>query len=346
MLLPLRFKALRSTFYGLAFLILNLMKTIVTGGAGFIGSHLCERLLKLGYEVICVDSYITGARSNMEPFLDNPNFQLIEHDITQPLLPEELDFKGVKEIFNLACPASPIDYQKIPLETLWVSAAGTKNMLDLAVKLGAKFLQASTSEVYGDPLEHPQRESYWGNVNCLGPRSCYDEGKRFAESLVTNYSHEYSLPTKIVRIFNTYGPRMRAHDGRVIPNFITQALAGEPITIYGDGYQTRSFCYVDDMVSGILAMMVKRDFKGPVNLGNPEEYSIKSLAEKIVELTGAKSKIDYKDLPQDDPKVRRPDISLASERLEFEPKVKFEDGLKRTIEWFEADGREQRAESR
>ncbi len=310
------------------------MKAIVTGGAGFIGSHLCERLLGSDYDVICIDSYITGDRSNIEPFFDDPKFRFIEHDITQPLAPEELDFQGVKEIFNLACPASPIDYQKIPLETLWVSAAGTKNMLDLAVKLDAKFLHTSTSEVYGDPLEHPQKESYWGNVNCLGPRSCYDEGKRFAESLVTNYAHEFGLSTKIVRIFNTYGPRMRAHDGRVIPNFITQALESKPITVYGDGYQTRSFCYVDDMVDGIVAMMARRDFKGPVNLGNPEEYSIKSLAEKIVELTGAKSKISYKDLPQDDPKVRRPDISLAREKLEFEPKIKFEEGLKRTIKWF------------
>ncbi len=310
------------------------MKSIVTGGAGFIGSHLCERLLGSGHEVICIDSFITGDRSNIEPFLDNEKFRLIEHDITQPLVSEDLDFKGVKEIFNLACPASPIDYQKIPLETLWVSAAGTKNMLDLAVEIEARFLHTSTSEVYGDPLEHPQKESYWGNVNCLGPRSCYDEGKRFSESLVTNYEHEFGLSTKIVRIFNTYGPRMRAHDGRVIPNFITQALSGDSITVYGDGYQTRSFCYVDDMVDGIVAMMKKRDFAGPVNLGNPEEYSIKSLAEKIVELTGSKSKIEYKDLPQDDPKVRRPDITLAREKLSFEPKVGFEGGLKKTISWF------------
>lgn len=308
------------------------MKTIVTGGAGFIGSHLCERLLKMGREVICIDNFITGDRSNIEEFFDNENFRLIEHDITQPLSPE--DFDGVTEIFNLACPASPVDYQNIPLETLWVSAAGTKNMLDLAVAVKAKFLHTSTSEVYGDPLEHPQKESYWGNVNCLGPRSCYDEGKRFAESLVSNYAHKFGLTTKIVRIFNTYGPKMRAHDGRVIPNFITQALSGKSITVYGDGYQTRSFCYVSDMVDGILAMMDKGDFKGPVNLGNPEEYSIKSLAEKITELTGSKSEIEYKDLPQDDPKVRRPDISLAHEELEFEPKVGFEEGLKRTIEWF------------
>lgn len=310
------------------------MKAIVTGGAGFIGSHLCERLLKSGYEVICIDNFITGDRSNIDEFLDNDNFRLIEHDITQPLTPEELDFHGVKEIFNLACPASPVDYQNIPLETLWVSAAGTKNMLDLAVELKAKFLHTSTSEVYGDPLEHPQKESYWGNVNCLGPRSCYDEGKRFAESLVVNYAEKFGLSTKIVRIFNTYGPKMRAHDGRVIPNFITQALSGDSITIYGDGYQTRSFCYVSDMVDGIIAMMSKDRFVGPVNLGNPEEYSIKALAEKIVELTDSKSKISYKDLPQDDPKVRRPDITLARKKLEFEPKIEFDEGLKKTITWF------------
>lgn len=310
------------------------MKAIVTGGAGFIGSHLCERLLDKGYKVICIDNFITGDHANVGRFLKNLNFRLIEHDITNPILTEELDLAGVTEILNLACPASPIDYQKIPLETLWVSAAGTKNMLDLAVKLKAKFFHTSTSEVYGDPLEHPQRESYWGNVNCLGVRSCYDEGKRFAESLVVNYGAKYGLKTKIVRIFNTYGPRMRAHDGRVIPNFITQALAGKPITIYGDGYQTRSFCYVDDMVDGILGMMVKEGFKGPVNLGNPEEYSVKSLAEKIVELTASKSKIVYKNLPQDDPKVRRPDITLAKKEFGFEPKIGFEQGLKKTIEWF------------
>ncbi|KKT02182.1 MAG: NAD-dependent epimerase/dehydratase, dTDP-glucose 4,6-dehydratase [Candidatus Peregrinibacteria bacterium GW2011_GWF2_43_17] len=310
------------------------MSILITGGAGFIGSHLCERLLKTGHKVICVDNFITGDHSNIDHLMKDPNFRLIEHDITNPILGEELDLEDVTEIFNLACPASPIDYQKIPLETLWVSAAGTKNMLDLAVKLKARFLQASTSEVYGDPLEHPQKESYFGNVNCLGPRSCYDEGKRFGESLITNYSHKYGLDTKIVRIFNTYGPKMRAHDGRVIPNFITQALSGKSITIYGDGYQTRSFCYVDDMVDGILALMATKDFKGPVNIGNPEEYSIKALAEKIVELTDSKSKIVYKNLPQDDPKVRRPDITLAKKTLGFEPKIKFEHGLKKTIEWF------------
>ncbi len=308
-------------------------KAIVSGGAGFIGSHLCERLLGMGYEVVCIDNYITGANSNVRDFLNNEKFSFVEHDITQPMSYDS-HFEGATEVFNLACPASPIDYQKIPLETLWVSAAGTKNMLDLAVELKAKFFHTSTSEVYGDPLEHPQKETYWGNVNCLGPRSCYDEGKRFAESLITNYAHEYGLDTKIIRIFNTYGPRMRAHDGRVIPNFINQALSGEPITIYGDGYQTRSFCYVDDMVDGIIAMMAKDGFHGPVNLGNPEEYSIKALAEKIVELTGTGSEIVYKDLPQDDPKVRRPDITLARNELGFTPKVSFDEGLKKTIEWF------------
>lgn len=310
------------------------MSILVTGGAGFIGSHLCERLLRSGHKVICVDNFITGDHANIEHLMKDQNFRLIEHDITNPILGEELDLQDVTEIFNLACPASPIDYQKIPLETLWVSAAGTKNMLDLACNLKAKFLHASTSEVYGDPLEHPQKESYFGNVNCLGPRSCYDEGKRFGESLITNYTHKYGLDTKIVRIFNTYGPKMRAHDGRVIPNFITQAISGKPITIYGDGYQTRSFCYIDDMVDGIWALMAARDFKGPVNIGNPEEYSIKALAEKIIELTDSKSKVIYKNLPQDDPKVRRPDITLARERLGFVPKVKFEEGLKKTISWF------------
>jgi UDP-glucuronate decarboxylase len=316
------------------------MKTIiVSGGAGFIGSHLCEKLLGQGHKVICIDNFITGSQTNIQPFLTNPNFTLIDHDITTPLdgkIASNPALQEVDEIFNLACPASPVDYQKIPFETLWVSATGTKHMLDLAKETGAKFLHTSTSEVYGDPLEHPQKETYFGNVNCLGPRSCYDEGKRFAESLITNYKEQYGVNTKIVRIFNTYGPRMRENDGRVIPNFITQALTGTPITIYGDGYQTRSFCYVDDMVSGILALMAKDNFNGPVNIGNPEEYSIRSLAKKIVQLTESTSQISYKDLPQDDPKVRRPDISLAKRELDFEPQIGFEEGLQKTIEYFRA----------
>ena len=268
------------------------MKAIVTGGSGFIGSHLCERLLDKGYKVICIDNFITGDHANVEHFLKNPNFRLIEHDITNPILGEELDLEGVSEVFNLACPASPIDYQKIPLETLWVSAAGTKNMLDLAVKLKAKFLHTSTSEVYGDPLEHPQRESYWGNVNPIGIRSCYDEGKRCAESLFINYHKQNDVKIKIIRIFNTYGPRMHPNDGRVVSNFIVQALNNKDITVFGDGSQTRSFQYVSDLVEGMLRIMATADnFIGPVNIGNPGEFTILELAEKIIILTNSKSKI-------------------------------------------------------
>jgi nucleoside-diphosphate-sugar epimerase len=308
------------------------MNILVTGAAGFIGSHFCERLLKDGHNVVGLDNMITGDAKNLEPLAEFEHFQFLEHDITVPF---EIDAK-FDLICNLACPASPIDYQSIPLETLWVSAAGTRNMLELARAHGSKFFHTSTSEVYGDPLEHPQTEAYFGNVNCLGPRSCYDEGKRFAESLIVNYGEQYDMDTKIVRIFNTYGPRMRKNDGRVIPNFITQALNGDPITVYGDGYQTRSFCFVDDMVDGFIAMIDKGDFHGPVNLGNPEEYSIKRLAEKIVELTGSKSEIIYTELPQDDPKVRRPDISLAHEELDFEPNVGLDEGLEKTIKWFKS----------
>ncbi len=306
------------------------MKILIAGGAGFIGSHLTERLLAQGHQVTVVDNLITGDVSNLKEFQDSENFTFLEHDICEPL---QLDYP-LDVICNLACPASPIDYQKIPLETLWVSAAGTRNMLELARQKKAVFFHTSTSEVYGDPLEHPQSESYFGNVNCLGPRSCYDEGKRFAESMIINYQAKYNLQTRIIRIFNTYGPKMRKNDGRVIPNFINQALQGEPITICGDGSQTRSFCYVDDMVDGILAMIDSKDFSGPVNLGNPKETSIHDLAEEIVEIIGSKSSISYKPLPQDDPKVRCPNIQLAREQLKFEPKIGLKEGLEKTIKWF------------
>lgn len=309
------------------------MRILVSGGAGFIGSHLCESLLKDGHKVICVDNLITGARSNIVSLLSNKDFNFLEHDIR-----EKLELDGMEMIFNLACPASPIDYQEIPLDTLWVSALGTKNMLDLAKKNRAVFVHASTSEIYGDPLEHPQKESYFGNVNCIGPRSCYDEGKRFAESLIANYQKKYGLETKIVRIFNTYGPKMRRHDGRVIPNFINQALEGRDITVNGDGSQTRSFCYISDMIEGIKRLEATPDFSGPVNIGNPQEYSIKQLAELTLELIGSKSAIIFNPLPQDDPKVRCPDISLARKVLGFEPSVRLAEGLQKTIDWFRVGG--------
>lgn len=307
------------------------MKTIlVTGGAGFIGSHLCEALLKKGNTVICVDNFCTGNSANIKPFIKNKAFHPITHDITTSLKIEG----SIDQIYNLACPASPVDYQTIPIETLLVCAEGTKNILDLAVQKKAVFLHTSTSEVYGDPLEHPQRESYAGNVNCIGTRSCYDEGKRFAESLIVNYTQKFHLNTKIVRVFNTYGPRMRKNDGRVIPNFIHQALQGNSLIIYGDGYQTRSFCYIQDLVESLMNMMNKENFSGPVNIGNPEEISIKQLAEFILKLTQSKSKIIYKSAMGDDPKVRRPDITLAKKELEFSPQVGLEEGLKRTLDWF------------
>lgn len=306
------------------------MRVLVTGGAGFIGSHLCETLLNFGYEVLCIDNLLTGSLENIQPFLQNSRFRFIQHDIIQKLeIVEPLD-----QIFNLACPASPVDYQKLPLETLFASAYGTRNVLDLALQHRAVFLHTSTSEVYGDPLEHPQKESYFGNVNCIGPRSCYDEGKRFAESLIMNYAKQYGLTIKIVRVFNTYGPRMRNIDGRVISNFITQALDNQPVTIYGDGYQTRSFCYISDMVEGIMKMMETSDFSGPVNLGNPEEISILSLAQLILSLTKSKSEILYQPSSHDDPQVRRPDITLARERLGFMPKICLEKGLQLTINSF------------
>ncbi|MBI2453320.1 SDR family oxidoreductase [Candidatus Peregrinibacteria bacterium] len=306
------------------------MRVLVSGGAGFIGSHLCEALLAKGDDVICVDNFLTGTHENIETFLKHPSFTLIEHDITHPFIIDGT----LDEVYNLACPASPVDYQNLPLETLFASALGTRNMLDVALSHKSIFLHTSTSEIYGDPLVHPQEESYFGNVNCIGPRSCYDEGKRFAESLVTNYANKYGLSVKIVRVFNTYGPKMRKRDGRVIPNFITQAIASFPLTIYGDGYQTRSFCYVSDMISGILAMMETSNFSGPVNLGNPEEVSIKELSKNIIELCNSNSELVYKPYLENDPKVRRPDITLARRHLHFEPIVSLKDGLQKTINWF------------
>jgi len=301
---------------------------LVTGGAGFIGSHLCLKLLQQN-DVICVDSLISGNKQNLSAVFDEPGFTYIEHDITIPFdVGQNLD-----EVYNLACPASPPDYQAHPVETLMVCAAGVKNVLDLAVKHKARFLHTSTSEVYGDPLEHPQKETYWGHVNPIGTRSCYDEGKRFAESLIVNYRQKYDLDAKIVRIFNTYGPMMRANDGRVVSNFINQALQGEDLTIYGDGTQTRSFCYVADMINGILAITASGE-TGPVNLGNPVEMTVGELADKILDLTGSSSRTVNKPLPADDPTQRRPDITLAQERLAWNPSVSLDDGLKETIKWF------------
>lgn len=305
-------------------------KALVTGSAGFIGSHIVDKLLSLGYQVTGMDNFVTGQRENFAHLEGNPNFKFVEHDIIKPL-PEVENFDL---ILNLACPASPVDYQNIPLETLWVSAMGTKNLLDLAVKQKARFLHASTSEVYGDPLVHPQREEYWGNVNPNGPRSCYDEGKRFAESLIANYANIYGLDARMFRIFNTYGPRMRKNDGRVIPNFITQALSNEAITVYGDGSQTRSFCYVDDLVDGIVKIAEAEKFSGPMNLGNPKEYTIMELAKIIIALTDSKSEIISTPLPKDDPKIRQPDISKAKKEIGFEPKIELEEGLKKTIQSF------------
>jgi UDP-glucuronate decarboxylase len=305
-------------------------RILVTGGAGFIGSYLCERLIDEGNEVICVDNFFTGRKRNIVRLLDNPYFEIVRHDITFPLY-IELD-----EIFNLACPASPIYYQFDPVQTTKTSIMGSINMLGLAKRLKIKILQASTSEVYGDPKIHPQTENYRGNVNPIGPRACYDEGKRCAETLYFDYKRQHNLKIKVVRIFNTFGPRMRPDDGRVISNFIVQALKGEDITVYGDGSQTRSFCYVDDLVDGIVKMMDSRDeFTGPVNLGNPREFTILELAEKIISLTGSNSKIIYKSLPEDDPIQRQPNIDLAKEELNWEPKIQLDEGLKKTINYFE-----------
>jgi len=304
------------------------MRTLITGGAGFIGSHLCERLLGEGDEVICLDNFFTGSKQNIAHLLGNSRFELIRHDITEPILLE------VDRIFNLACPASPVHYQYNPVKTVKTSVMGTINLLGMAKRVKARILQASTSEVYGDPQIHPQTEDYWGNVNPIGIRSCYDEGKRVAETLMMDYHRQNGVDVRIVRIFNTYGPRMAENDGRVVSNFIIQALKGEDITVYGDGSQTRSFCYVDDLVDGIVAMMKCDGFTGPVNLGNPAETSILEFARLIIELTGSRSRVVFKPLPADDPKQRQPDITLAGERLAWNPKVQVKTGLKKTIEYF------------
>ncbi len=305
-------------------------RVLVTGGAGFLGSHLCERLLAEGCDVICLDNFFTGTRDNVIHLMDDHHFELLRHDVVLPL------FMEVDEIYNLACPASPIHYQYNPIKTTKTSVMGAINMLGLAKRTRARILQASTSEVYGDPEVHPQPESYRGNVNPIGPRACYDEGKRCAETLCFDYHREHGLPVKVVRIFNTYGPRMHPNDGRVVSNFIVQALKGEDITLYGDGSQTRSFCYVDEMVDAFVRMMASpADFTGPVNLGNPVEFTIRELAEKVLELTGSRSRLVTKPLPADDPKQRRPDIGLAREKLGWEPVVKLEEGLKKTIAYFD-----------
>ncbi len=305
-------------------------KVLVSGSAGFIGSHLVDRLLAEGFSVTGIDNFVTGQKTNFKHLEGNTNFKFVEHDITKPLP----DMETFDLIINMACPASPVDYQNIPLETLWVSAMGTKNLLDLAKSQKARFLHASTSEVYGDPLVHPQKEDYWGNVNPNGPRSCYDEGKRFAESLIVNYSNQFGMDNRIFRIFNTYGPRMRKNDGRVIPNFISQALTNEPITIYGNGSQTRSFCYIDDLVDGIMAIAKAEKFSGPMNLGNPKEYTILELAKIVIELTSSQSTLINKELPKDDPQIRQPDITKAMREIAFSPKVELREGLIKTIESF------------
>jgi len=304
------------------------MRILVTGGAGFIGSHLCERLLNEGHDVICLDNFFTGSRDNIIHLLDNHRFEVIRHDIVEPILLE------VDRIYNLACPASPVHYQYNPVKTVKTSVLGTINMLGLAKRVKARILQASTSEVYGDPQIHPQTESYWGNVNPIGIRSCYDEGKRVAETLMMDYHRQNNVDIRIIRIFNTYGPRMAENDGRVVSNFVLQALRNQDITVYGDGSQTRSFCYVDDLVEGMIRMMECGGFIGPVNLGNPQENTILEFAEKIIRITGARSTIMHNPLPQDDPKQRRPDITLATERLGWKPSIDLESGLRSTIGYF------------
>ena len=305
-------------------------RILVTGGAGFLGSHLCARLLNEGHDVICVDNFFTGTKNNVISLLNNPHFEVIRHDVTFPLYVE------VDEIYNLACPASPIHYQHDPVQTTKTSVHGAINMLGLAKRVKAKIFQASTSEVYGDPKVHPQTESYWGHVNPIGFRSCYDEGKRCAETLFFDYRRQHNLRIKVVRIFNTYGPHMHPNDGRVVSNFIVQALRNEPITIYGDGSQSRSFCYVDDLIEAFVRLMdTADDFTGPVNVGNPNEFTIKKLAEKIIDLIGSKSKLINKPVPADDPLQRKPDISLAKEKLGWAPKIELEEGLKNTIAYFE-----------
>jgi UDP-glucuronate decarboxylase len=304
-------------------------KILVTGGAGFIGSHLCERLIAAGHDVLCVDNYFTGTKKNVKHLLEHPLFEVMRHDVTFPLYVE------VERIFNLACPASPVHYQFDPVQTTKTSVHGAINMLGLAKRVKARILQASTSEVYGDPEVHPQPESYWGKVNPIGIRSCYDEGKRCAETLFFDYNRQHGTDIKVIRIFNTYGPRMHPNDGRVVSNFIVQALRGQDITIYGDGQQTRSFCYVDDLVEGMMRMMdTEKGFTGPINIGNPGEFTMLQLAEKVLQLVGTKSKLVHKPLPQDDPKQRKPIIDLAKSKLGWEPKVNLDDGLKETVAYF------------
>lgn len=305
-------------------------RVLITGGAGFLGSHLCERLLDEGNDVICLDNYFTGTKQNINHLRENPHFELMRHDVTFPLYIE------VDEIYNLACPASPIHYQHDPVQTTKTSVHGAINMLGLAKRTGAKFFQASTSEVYGDPHVHPQREEYWGNVNPIGIRSCYDEGKRCAETLTFDYRRQHNMRVKVGRIFNTYGPRMHPNDGRVVSNFIMQALNNQDITLYGDGNQTRSFCYVNDLIEAFVRIMATGDdFTGPVNFGNPNEFTIKQLAEKVIELTGSKSKVIFEPLPSDDPMQRKPDISLARRELDWEPTIQLEEGLQKTIAYFD-----------
>lgn len=305
------------------------IRTLVTGGAGFVGSHLCDRLIEKGHDVICVDNFFTGSKNNIQHLASHPRFEVIRHDVTVPLLLE------VDNIYNLACPASPIHYQYNPVKTLKTSVLGTMNMLGLAKRVGAKILQASTSEVYGDPEMHPQKECYWGNVNPIGIRSCYDEGKRCAETLMFDYKRQHDVDIKVMRIFNTYGPRMNPDDGRVVSNFIVQALRNQPITIYGDGSQTRSFCYVDDLVEGMIRLMESpKGFAGPVNMGNPSEFTMLELSHAVLKEIGGSSKVEHFPLPQDDPQRRRPDISLAKEKLGWEPHIPLEVGLKHTIDYF------------
>lgn len=305
-------------------------RILVTGGSGFLGSHLCDRLIEQGHEVLCIDNFFTGTKENVQHLLSHPRFELQRHDVTFPLYVE------VDEIYNLACPASPVHYQFDPVQTTKTSVHGAINMLGLAKRVKAKIFQASTSEVYGDPQEHPQTEGYWGHVNPVGFRSCYDEGKRCAETLFFDYRRQHNLNIKVARIFNTYGPRMHPNDGRVVSNFIVQALKGEPITVFGDGEQSRSFCYVDDLVEGFLRLMATDDdVTGPVNLGNPSEFTIRSLAEQVIELTGSASELRFEPLPSDDPRQRQPDISLAQNLLDWTPKIALQDGLRPTIEYFD-----------
>jgi UDP-glucuronate decarboxylase len=314
-------------------------RVLVTGGAGFLGSHLIDRLLGQGHEVLCVDNLFTGTKRNIEHLLGNPRFEFLRHDVTFPL------FVEVDEIYNLACPASPIHYQHDPVQTTKTSVHGAINMLGLAKRLNCKILQASTSEVYGDPFEHPQTEAYWGNVNPIGVRSCYDEGKRCAETLFFDYHRQHGLKIKVARIFNTYGPRMHHADGRVVSNFIVQALSGEDITIFGDGEQTRAFCFVEDLVEGLIRLMASPDaITGPVNLGNPNEFTMKELAQEIISQSGSKSQIVYRDLPQDDPRQRKPDISRARDNLGWEPAIQLEDGIGRTLRYFSERMKELKAE--